>query len=241
MAAMTVVVVSTLLSVCLQALLMRPRPAGVRLVLPPSAFASFPSGHAAAAFGCATLAGLLLRPALPSALLAAALVSLSRVYLGHHYPTHVIRVAVLGVATGAMAYGVSIQGFRRERPLWAWVLWPQVAVVLLATLCAYLGLLTSDLLALPYLDKALHLLLYGGLAFLAVGWWVRRPAGTVIAALALLAGVEEVLQSFSAVRDLDLGDLAGGLIAVALFGWLATVMRFNGTRPGAKQAESCQR
>jgi membrane-associated phospholipid phosphatase len=49
---------STLLAVGIQLLVMRPRPAGIRVVQPTSAFPSFPSGHAAAAFGGATLVSL---------------------------------------------------------------------------------------------------------------------------------------------------------------------------------------
>lgn len=48
-------ILSTLLAVGLQFLVMRPRPADIRFVLPPSLFPSFPSGHAAAAFGSAML------------------------------------------------------------------------------------------------------------------------------------------------------------------------------------------
>ena len=73
-----------------------PRP----LVHPPSS-GSFPSGHAAAAFACATvIAWASPRLAVP-VYVVAALVAWSRVYVGVHYPLDVLGGAVLGVLVGA--------------------------------------------------------------------------------------------------------------------------------------------
>jgi len=59
---------------------------------------SFPSGHAATSFACATTIALAFpRLAVPVYLLAAA-IAYSRVYVGVHYPLDVLGGAVLGIA-----------------------------------------------------------------------------------------------------------------------------------------------
>jgi undecaprenyl-diphosphatase len=219
-ALLSAVVLSTLTAVGLQLLLGRPRPAGVRLVLPVPGFPSFPSGHAAGSAAAAVLAALLWRRARLPGLLGAVMVSLSRVYLGHHYPSDVLGGAILGTAVGLVVYGFAYRGSDCGRPRWAWLLWGQLAVVLLATLAASLGLIHFGFLALPGADKVLHFLLYGVVAFLAVAWWGRRWWVWVLAALALLALVEEVSQALVPGRSASLLDLGAALAGVALFGGL---------------------
>ena len=215
-------ILSTLLAVGLQFLVLRPRPGGIRLVQPTPAFPSFPSGHAAAAFGGAVLVSLFSRRSAPAALLGAVLVGLSRVYLGQHYPSDPLGGAILGTSVATAVYGCWYRPGEASRPRWAWLLWSQVGVVMLASLTAYLGLLRFELLALPGADKLLHLMLPGGVAILAVGWRAGRRAATVLAVLCLLAFAEEFLQALSPVRSFDPLDLAAALAGIALFGWLGT-------------------
>jgi undecaprenyl-diphosphatase len=220
-ALLVTVAVSTLLAVGIQFAVMRPRPADIRAVQAASAFPSFPSGHAAAAFGGAMLVSLLWRRAGPFALLGAVLVSFS--YLGQHYPSDVLGGALLGVAVAAPVYGCCWPA-DGARPRWPWLLWSQVALLLLASLMAYLGLLNFGLLAFPGADKLFHFLLSGSVAFLAIGWWVGRPPGAVLTILGLLATAEESLQALSPARSFDLLDLAAALVGIALFGWLGAIL-----------------
>ena len=74
---------------------------------------SFPSGHAATSFACATTLALAFpRLAVPLYVLAAA-IAYSRVYVGVHYPLDVLGGAVLGIAVAA---GLAFLGRRWRRP-----------------------------------------------------------------------------------------------------------------------------
>ena len=76
---------------------------------------SFPSGHAATAFACATLlAWLTPLPKVPLFVLAA-LIAFSRVYVGVHYPLDAIGGAVLGLVT-ATALRRLVEARRRSTP-----------------------------------------------------------------------------------------------------------------------------
>ncbi|MBN1583366.1 MAG: phosphatase PAP2 family protein [Anaerolineae bacterium] len=212
------ILVSTLLSVGIQFTLGRSRPTGMRLVMPALSFSSFPSGYAAALFACTTLSALFWPRTRVRACLAAGLASLSQIYLGQHYPSDIVGGIILGTATSLVVYGVFYLPEQDTRPRWAWLLWGQVAVALLATLGAYLDLLHLAFLTLSGMDKLFHFLLPGMLSFFSVGWWAQRSTKVVLGTLAILAIAEEASQSLSAVRSFDLLDLAATLSGILLFG-----------------------
>src|SRR3989454_909978 len=93
----------------LKHLIGRPRPRfahGDELVLGPSldsGLDSFPSGHAANAFGAATVLAWFFPAVRIPLFLVAGLVAVSRVLRGSHFPTDVWAGAVLGVVIGSMA------------------------------------------------------------------------------------------------------------------------------------------
>src|SRR3989442_12582696 len=92
----------------LKHLIGRPRPRfahGDELVLGPSldsGLDSFPSGHAANAFGAATVLAWFFPAVRAPLFLVAGLVAVSRVLRGSHFPTDVWAGAVLGVVIGSM-------------------------------------------------------------------------------------------------------------------------------------------
>jgi undecaprenyl-diphosphatase len=94
--------VADLLATGLKDVIPRRRPHVHHLVALPSSH-SFPSGHAATSFACATvLAGLAPRYRVAWVVLAAA-IAYSRVYNGVHWPLDVLAGAVLGVLVGLTA------------------------------------------------------------------------------------------------------------------------------------------
>ena len=90
-----------LLSVGLKKAIDRTRPSGVYSEPKPLVHAphdgSFPSGHAASSFACATILTFFAPRAAPAFFLLAAAIAWSRVYVGVHYPLDVLGGAALGV------------------------------------------------------------------------------------------------------------------------------------------------
>lgn len=212
-----------------QYLVWRPRPVEVRLVWPQPNFPSYPSGHAAATFAVALVLGLTFKKPWVwiAALGAAALTALSRVYLGFHYPSDVLGGSILGAGVGAAIYGVMLEA-GPGKSVWRWLVWPQIALVLLATQIAYLGILPLRLLRWPFSDKVLHFLLFGAVVFWLNFWLNGRSMrlGNWSVALAFIvpfsvALVEELLQSLSPLRTTDWTDLACDLAGMLLFLWLS--------------------
>jgi undecaprenyl-diphosphatase len=78
----------------------RPRLPHPLVAVPRSA--AFPSGHATAAFACATVLAALAPRAAPVFVVLAAAIAYSRLYVGVHWPLDVVAGAVLGVATGLL-------------------------------------------------------------------------------------------------------------------------------------------
>ena len=221
-AILAALIVGTVITLMFQHVVMRPRPEMVRLLLPTPNFPAFPSGHAAAAFGVATVIGLTCqqwRWRLTAATVAT-LIAFSRVYLGHHYPTDIFGGAVLGIAVGTACYGLIVL----PRPDWRWLLWPQVAVVIIISQIAYMGLLPLYLLRWPMADKVMHFLLFGAVVFwlnlwlkgrtIRLGMWAIPVAILLPLTIAML---EEGAQSFSPIRSVDAYDLMSDLAGMLFF------------------------
>src|SRR4051812_40295997 len=80
------------------------------------------------------------------------------------------------------------------RPLWAWLLFPQLAVIVTASVLAATGHFPVALFQHAPFDKIGHLLAYGGLAFLGMAFVGRRRRTWFIVGLLLAATLEEVSQ-----------------------------------------------
>lgn len=72
---------------------------------PPSNTHSFPSGHSATSFACATVLAVYAPRWRVTFFLLATLIAFSRVYNGMHYPTDVLAGALLGVLTALLLLG----------------------------------------------------------------------------------------------------------------------------------------
>jgi hypothetical protein len=171
------------------------------------------------------------------------LVALSRVYLGHHYPSDVAAGAVLGAGIGAAACGLMVRG-EGQGVAWHWLLWPQLALVVVVTQLAYLGYLPLWLLRAPGLDKVLHFSMFGMVALWLHRWLVQRsapppsagasdrgtldqgrargerpPLGTAATAVLVpfaAAALEEGAQAWSALRTASWTDLGCDLVGMCV-------------------------
>jgi membrane-associated phospholipid phosphatase len=228
-----------LATLAFQLLALRSRPEGVRLLLATPAFPSFPSGHASLMAAWAMVLTLALRRWRLSvcAWLLTALVAISRVYLGHHYPSDLFAGLVLGAGIGAATYGFTLAARTGRFARLRWLLWPQLAAVVLISQLAYMRLLPMVPLGGGG-DKVLHFVFMGSLA-LGLDLWLRRrdlvlpfslgswrpriPLALPITAFPVL--IEEVLQGLSPARSFELADLAadlGGMVLWLLVWRLAT-------------------
>lgn len=227
-------------SMALQYLTARPRPQTLRQVLPAPPFASFPSGHVAVWIGYALLITLAHRRIAIREWSMAVAVALSRLYLGHHYPTDILGGIFLGAAAATTSYGLHYRS-NRIRPRWAWSLWLNVALILNASLCAYLGLLDHPAITFPGMDKVLHFLLYGGLAFGFVGWFARSATPALLSILSAIAVVEEVSQSLSALRSCDRLDLLATVSGILVFGLVGSWARHRHQRNTSEHVSGSER
>jgi undecaprenyl-diphosphatase len=218
---------SLTLTFTFQYLALRPRPDEVRLLFPTPKFPSYPSGHAAVAFAVA-LALVLFRRRRHwwgLSLAGAGLIALSRVYLGYHYPSDIFAGAVLGAGAGAASYGLLLS----PKPgRLAWLLWPQVAIVIVITQMAYLDLLPWGLLEWPLADKVLHFVLFGLVVFWLNLWlegstlrWGRWLLPLAVLLPLFIATSEEIAQSWSPQRTADWLDWLSDLSGMLFFWWLS--------------------
>jgi len=107
-----------------------------------------------------------------------------------------------------------------RRPLWAWLFFLQLALVICATVLATRGALPVRVFQ-PPVDKLGHLGGYGLLAFLAVSFFGPARRWRVVGVLLLASTLDELSQRAFPTRTFDLGDLAMNVLGIVALGSLA--------------------
>ena len=111
LAVITVAVTDPYVCRVLKPLIGRVRPChvveGARVLVGCTDSPSFPSAHAANAFGVAFVFAWFSRRSGVLYLMTAAVVAYSRVYVGVHYPLDVLAGAMVGIACGSLVVGVA--------------------------------------------------------------------------------------------------------------------------------------
>ena len=105
-----------------------------------------------------------------------------------------------------------------QRPVWAWLFFPQLAVMIIASVLATTGHFPVALFQRSPYDKVGHLVFYGGLSFLGVALFGRARRWPFVLCLLVAATLEELSQRAFPRRTFDLGDLAMNLTGITLFG-----------------------
>ena len=116
-----------------------------------------------------------------------------------------------------------------QRPRWAWLLFPQLSFIVVASVLASCHRLPPIALD-GGLDKVGHFLLLGALSFFAVGFFRGARWPRVVAVLSICSALEEASQAWFPARTVDAGDLAANLLGIVLGGWIAA--RIMANRPG---------
>lgn len=106
------------------------------------------------------------------------------------------------------------------------------ALMLVASALAYLNLIPGGWFRSPW-DKAIHFLLYGGLALSLHAWIQPRWRMLAWAIPLVLGAVDEGTQSLSRFRSPDVRDFAADAAGIVLAGRLARTRRSASPGPSA--------
>ena len=104
-----------------------------------------------------------------------------------------------------------------QRPLWAWLFLPQLALVVVASVLADTGRFPVAWFQRGSLDKVGHFVFYGGLSFFGVAFFSRARRLVFVVCLLVAATLEEVSQRAFSTRTFDLGDLAMNVAGIWIF------------------------
>ena len=107
-----------------------------------------------------------------------------------------------------------------RRPIWAWLFFLQLLLVITASVLATRGALPTRVFQ-PPIDKLGHLGAYGLLAFLGVRAFGLSRRWRVIGALLFASTLDELSQRAFPTRTFDLGDLAMNVVGIVTLGSLA--------------------